>query len=153
MIQLQRIWGFCIWWPGKETWHDRNQTWSLLLLFVIAEVHRIQHQYSDSWRTNEYCWAASTHPLYATFKALSTLLIFKGLRILGYPEPLVNSFWVSDFNELDFINFFFCAVSSSQNSDYVFKTWATHSLQTVVELNYSKGRATDTIQTIKVSYP
>lgn len=51
----------------------------------------------------EYCWAISTFSPHATFRALSTLLIFEGSRILGYSGPLVNSIWVSDFNELDFI--------------------------------------------------
>lgn len=53
----------------------------------------------------EYCWAFSTFSPHATFSALSTLLIFEGSRILGYSGPLVNSIWVSDFNELDFIPF------------------------------------------------
>lgn len=84
---------------------------------VKFKVYTISIQIEDL----ECCWAVWTLSPYSTSRAPSTLLIFEGSRILGCPGPLVNSFWVSDFNELDFIIyllfFYFFAVFSSQNCD------------------------------------
>lgn len=45
-------------------------------------------------------------------RVLSTLLIFEGSCILGYSGPVINSFWVSDFNELDLISLHFFSSQS-----------------------------------------
>lgn len=81
----------------------------------------------------EYRWAVSTFSPHATFRALSTLLIFEDSRILGYSGPLVNSIWVSDFNELDFIQFRTLPHPPlCQALIRYFRTWAMYSLQSEV---------------------